>query len=163
MNDLSELLLRFKRGPEVLATLLTGAAGREFDFTPTPGKWSIRQIMAHLVDSEMMAAGRFRAVIAEENPSLFSWNQDAWATKLDYAQRKPSDCLVTFRTVRKENYELLKDLPAETFARTGVHPQRGAVSLYDLLKIYTEHAENHAAQIRALRDAYKEAKAQGTV
>lgn len=163
MNDIPELLLRFKRGPELLATLLTGAAGREFDYAPAPGKWSIRQIMAHLVDSEMMGAGRFRVVIAEENPTMLAWDQDAWATRLDYAQRKPSDCLVTFRTIRKENYDLLKDLPAETFHRTGQHSARGTMTLYDLLKLYTEHAEKHAAQIRAARDAYKEAKAQGQI
>ncbi|MDZ7639428.1 MAG: DinB family protein [Bryobacterales bacterium] len=163
MNDIPELLQRFKRGPELLATLLTGAAGREFDYSPAEGKWSIRQIMAHLVDSEMMGAGRLRQMIAEENPRMQLWDQDAWASRLDYAQRKPSDCLVTFRIVRKENYELLKDLPPEAYARTSEHPRRGSMALYDLLKLYTEHAEKHASQIRALRDAYRDAKAQGTI
>ena len=161
MNDIPELLQRFRRGPELLATLLTGAAGREFDFSPSDGKWSIRQIMAHLVDSEMMGATRFRQVIAEENPLMLAWDQEAWAARLDYAQKKPSDCMVTFRAVRKENFDLLKELPVETFQRAGQHPERGSLSLYDLLRIYTEHAESHAAQIRAIRDAYREAKTRG--
>lgn len=161
MNDIPELLQRFRRGPELLATLLTGAAGREFDFSPAEGKWSIRQIMAHLVDSEMMGATRFRQVIAEENPLMLAWDQEAWAVRLDYAQKKPSDCMVTFRVIRKENFDLLKELPPETFRRNGQHPERGSLSLYDLLRIYTDHAENHAAQIRAIRDAYREAKTRG--
>lgn len=163
MNDLPELLQRFKRGPELLATLLTGAAGREFDYTPAPGKWSIRQIMAHLVDSEMMAAGRMRRMIAEENPPMQAWDQNAWATRLDYATRKPSDCLVTFRIVRKENYDLLHALPPETFQRTSEHPKRGLMTLYDVLNLYTGHAETHADQIRGLRDAYRDAKARGEI
>lgn len=163
MNDLPELLQRFKRGPELLATLLTGAAGREFDYAPAPDKWSIRQIMAHLVDSEMLAAGRMRRMIAEDNPAMQSWDQNAWATRLDYATRKPSDCLVTFRIVRKENHELLRALPPETYQRTSEHPTRGAMTLYDVLKLYTGHAETHADQIRSLRDAYREAKARGEI
>ncbi len=163
MNDLPELLQRFKRGPELIATLLTGAAGREFDYSPAPGKWSIRQIMAHLVDSEMLAAGRIRRMIAEDNPPIQLWDQDAWATRLDYAQRKPSDCLVTFRIVRRENYDLLHSLPVETFERMSEHPKRGPMSLYDVLRLYTNHAEAHADQIRSLRDAYRDAKARGAI
>lgn len=161
MADIAELLVRFRRGPELLAALLTGAAGREFDFAPAPGKWSIRQIMAHLVDSEMMGASRFRQTIAEDNPTLSAWNQDAWAERLDYARRKPSDCMETFRRVRRENFELLEGTPPEAFARTCVHPKRGSMTLAELLQLYTEHAEKHAAQIKALRDAYRAAKVGG--
>ena len=42
MNSLAEDLERFRRGAEVLATVLTGAAGEEVDFVPAPGKWTIR-------------------------------------------------------------------------------------------------------------------------
>ena len=163
MNDLPELLQRFKRGPELLATLLTGAAGREFDYSPAPDKWSIRQIMAHMVDSEMMGAGRMRRLIAEDNAQMQLWDQNAWATRLDYAKRKPSECLVTFRILRKENYDLLQGLPTEIYERASEHPKRGRMTLYDVLKLYTDHAEKHADQIRSLRDAYREAKARGEI
>ena len=56
MNSLAEDLERFRRGAEVLATVLTGAAGEEVDFVPAPGKWTIRQIMAHLADGELVGA-----------------------------------------------------------------------------------------------------------
>ncbi len=158
MSEIPELLERFRRGPELLAALLTGAAGREFDFSPAPGKWSIRQIMAHLVDSEMMGSSRFRQAIAENNPSFPGWDQDAWAELLDYARRKPSDCMETFRRVRRENYELLEPLALEAWARPCVHPRRGPMNLKGLLQLYTEHAEKHAAQIKAIREAYRLAK-----
>lgn len=161
MPETAELLIRFRRGPELLAALLTGAAGREFDFSPAPGKWSIRQIMAHLVDSEMMGALRFRQAIAEDNPSFPAWDQDAWALQLDYARRKPSDCMETFRRVRRECFELLEPLPAEAWLRTCTHPRRGAMTLAGLLELYTEHAEKHASQIMAIREAYRLAKTAG--
>ena len=66
--SLAEDLERFRRGAEVLATVLTGAAGEEVDYTPAPDKWTIRQIMAHLADAELVGAHRLRLVIAENNP-----------------------------------------------------------------------------------------------
>ena len=60
MSDMADLLERFRRGPELLAVLLTGVYGEENDFKTAPEKWSIRQIMAHLADSEMVGATRPR-------------------------------------------------------------------------------------------------------
>ena len=74
---LTDLLERFRRGPELLAMVLTGVFGEEEDFVAAPGKWSIRQIIAHLADSEMVGAHRMRAVIAEDNPTLTGFDQNA--------------------------------------------------------------------------------------
>ncbi len=159
MNDLKDLLERYRRGAELVAAVTTGAAGPELDFSPAPGKWGVRTIVCHLADSEMVGRDRFSRVIAEDNPTIISYDQDAWAEKLDYRKRKFSHALETFRRIRGENYDLLKDQPSETWNRVGTHSERGALSLYDLLRIYTEHAEKHALQIRAARDAYRASKA----
>jgi hypothetical protein len=159
MSEISELLERFRRGPELLAVAITGAAGPEFDYVAAPGAWSVRQVMAHVSDSEIVGADRFRRVIAEDNPTLISYDQNAWAEKLDYARRKPSHALDTFRRIRAENYELLKDLPEEVFERTGTHSERGPVTLRQLVQIYAEHAENHAIQLRKIREAYRQSRA----
>jgi hypothetical protein len=155
MSELAELLERFRRGPEVVAASLTGAAGAEVDYRPAPNQWSVRQIVAHLSDSEMAAALHFRRLIAEDNPPIPRSDQDLWAERLDYQKRKYSNSLETFRRIRGESYELLKDQPEESFARTGVHPVRGQMTVLDLLRIYAGHAEKHALQIRRVRDAYK--------
>ena len=159
MSEVPELLERFRRGAEMVAVSITGAAGSELDFVPEPGKWSIRQIVAHLTDAEMVATTRLRRIIAEDRPKLEAFDQDAWATNLDYARRKTSQALETFRRIRGENYELLKDLPAATFEREGLHSERGPMSLKQLLQLMAEHAENHAAQLRARRAEFKAQKA----
>src|SRR5258707_5005460 len=155
---LQEELERFRRGAELLATVLTGAAGEEVDFTPAPGKWSIRQIMAHVADSELVGAHRLRLVIAEENPTLTAFDQDAWTKNLDYAKRKPTQSLETFRRLRAENYELLKELPESTFDRAGMHTESGRRTLRSLLEGYADHAESHARQLQTIRAEYKKSK-----
>ena len=158
MSNLAETLERFRRGPELLAMVLTGVYGDETDFALAPGKWSIRQVIAHLADSELVGAQRFRQVIAEDNPPLGAFDQDAWARNLDYARKQPKQSLESFRRVRAENYELLKSLPESAFERTGVHSERGAVTLRQLLDTYAEHAESHARQMQAIREEFKKTK-----
>jgi hypothetical protein len=159
MPEIPELLERFRRGAELVAVAITGAAGPELDWVPEPAKWSIRRIIAHLADSEIVATTRFRHVIAEENPRLEAYDQNAWAEKLDYDRRKTSQALESFRRTRAENYELLKDLPAEAFDRVGLHAERGPETLKQILQRNAEHAESHAAQLRARRAEYKNFKA----
>lgn len=159
MSEVPELLERLRRGTELVAFSLTGAAGSELDYVREPGKWSIRQIVAHLADSEMVAGMRLRRIIAEENPKIEAYNENAWATNLHYTRRETSQALETFRRIRGENYDLLKDLPAPTFDREGVHSERGAMSLKFLLQLIAEHAENHAAQIRTRRAEFQAQKA----
>jgi hypothetical protein len=159
MSELSDLLERFRRGPELMAAVLTGAAGAELDFVAAPGRWSIRQIMAHLADSEIVDADRLRRVIAEENPTLMGYDQEAWASNLNYARRKISESLETFRRLRAENYELLKDLPEAVFERTGTHSERGPVTLRQLVELNAEHPEKHARQVQEIRRQYKQFRA----
>jgi hypothetical protein len=158
MSDIPDLLERYRRGPEVLAMVLTGVFGEEEDFVPAPGKWTIRQLIAHLADAELVGAHRFRQVIAEDNPTLIAYDQDAWTANLDYARRKPKQSLETFRRVRAENFELLKELPESAWLRTGNHSERGPVSLRELLEGYAGHAESHARQMQEIREQYKQAK-----
>jgi hypothetical protein len=158
MSEIPALLERFRRGPELLAVVLTGVFGEEEDFATAPGKWSIRQIIAHLADAELVGAHRFRQVLAEDHPTLIAFDQDAWARNLDYARRKPKLSLEAFRRLRAENYELLKDLPESAFGRTGNHTENGVVTLRSMLEGYAGHAESHARQLQEIREAYKQAK-----
>jgi hypothetical protein len=159
MSEVSDLLERYRRGAEMVAVSITGAAGSEVDYAPQAGQWSIRQIVAHLSDAEIVGTMRLRQIIAEENPKLQAFDQDAWASNLDYSRRKPSQSLETFRRIRAENYELLKELPEVAFDRGGIHSERGPITLRQLLRAHAEHAENHAAQLRARRAEFKAFKA----
>ena len=159
MNDLADLLERLRRGPELIATATTGVAGSALDFQPAPDKWSVRTIVCHLADAECVAAMRLRQILAEEKPSMQAWDQDLWAVRLPYQQRKASDALDTFRRLRADNFNLLKDIPESDFARTGIHSEHGTMTLRALLQLIAEHPEKHAGQIMAVRAAYKEYRA----
>lgn len=158
MSELSALLERFRRGPELLALVMTGVYGEEEDFAIAPGKWSIRQIIAHLADCELVGAYRFRLILAEDNPAILRFDEKAWAANLDYTRRKPKQSLETFRRLRTENYDLLHGVPESAFARTGNHNVDGVVTLEAMVRDFAEHLESHARAMQEIRDAYKVAK-----
>jgi hypothetical protein len=158
MADIAELLERFRRGPELLAVVLTGVFGEEEDFAPAPGKWSARQIIAHLADAELVCGHRCRQVAAEENATLIAFDQEAWARNLNYGARKPKQSLETFRRLRAETYELLKGLPESAFERAGNHSEAGRMTLAALVERNVNHTESHARQLQALREEYKKVK-----
>lgn len=156
--SIPELLERFRRGPELVAVVLTGVFGEEEDYTPAPGAWSIREIAAHLADAELVGGHRLRQVIAEENPTLIAYDQNAWTRNLGYRSRKTKGSLDSFRRLRAENYELLKGLAESAWERAGNHTENGRQTLGQLLEGYAAHAELHARQIEGIRAAYRQAK-----
>ena len=155
-EEVIELLERYRRGAELVAAVTTGAAGVELDHSAGDGKWTVRQILCHLSDSECVGTMRLRQVIAEDNPTIQWFDEQAWAVKTDYSKRKLSVALETFRRMRGENYELLKDQPDSAWSRKGTHSKYSEKTLLDLLRTYAEHAEAHARQLRDARAAYKE-------
>src|SRR2546423_1315549 len=147
MQELPDLLERFRRGGELLAVATTGAAGPELDFKPKENSWCVRQVVCHLTDAEAVNVMRLRQVIAEDTPTLQGFNGDRWAETLDYGRRKVSQAIETFRRLRTENYELLKGMPEAVFSRKGHRTDIGSVTLFDLVKNTAAHTEEHVRQI----------------
>ena len=66
----STLIARYKDGYREVAAALEGATDKELDARPAPGKWSAREIVHHLADSEMTSAVRLRLLVAEEHAAI---------------------------------------------------------------------------------------------
>jgi hypothetical protein len=163
MSELNDLLERFRRGGEVLAMATTGAAGSMLDFHPDESHLSVRQIVCHLADAEIVGAMRLRQIIAEENPTLQYFDDEAWAVKLDYGKRKISQALEMFRRLRTENHELVKDLSEATFERSGTHSKDGPMTLRQVVEWYALHLEDHVREIQSVRAAYRDHRARQAV
>jgi len=115
-----------------------------------PGRWSVGEVLAHLVDSELVWAFRLRMVLGQERPSLAGYDQDAWAERLSYAEIDPSTSLSRFEIARSWNLALLDRLPDGAFDRVGVHAERGEESVRHMIRLYAGHDLVHLAQIRRI-------------
>lgn len=159
MSELSDLLERFRRGPELLTMATTGAAGSMLDFKPEDGL-SMRQIVCHVSDAEALGAVQLRHVLVEDNPPLLQVNLDNFARRLDYSGHKISYALEAFRRLRADNYELLEDLAESAFAQTGMTPVGKPVTLSEIVEEMVLHLEKCVRDLQSARAAYKEHRAQ---
>jgi hypothetical protein len=147
-----ELVARYKDGYRVVAGALAGASDAELDAVPAPGKWTARQIVHHLADSEMTSAVRLRLLVAEENAPIRAYDQDLFARTLHY-DRPIAASLLAFRGARESSAALLDLLTEVEWSKTGVHPEHAQYGVERWLEIYAAHAHDHAEQITRARAA----------
>ena len=116
------------------------------------GKWSVVEIVRHLADSEIAWAWRLRLVLAEDEPQLTPYDQDAWATRLGYRRETFEDAMELFEVNRSANLRLLDRLAEADYERTGVHLERGAQSVRHMIAMQAGHDLAHLRQVdRVLR------------
>jgi len=136
--------------PALLRRLIVRKAPKLLSRRPHPDKWSVREILAHLADDELVLAYRIRKVLEEPGRTIDGFDQARWASVLHYASDEPSRTLERFRQMREWNLELFSRLSAEEWSLSGVHTERGRESLRDMALLYAGHDLNHAGQIRAI-------------
>jgi hypothetical protein len=142
--------MKYKDGYRVVAAALEAATDRELDAKPAPGKWSAREIVHHLADSEMTSAIRLRLLIAEDDAAIRAYDEQEFARKL-YYDRPIASSLLAFQAARTSTGELLDRLTDVEWAKAGTHPEHGRYGVERWLEIYADHAHNHAEQIRRAR------------
>jgi DinB superfamily len=158
-NTRSKLMEQYKDGYRVVAEALAGATDEELDARPAPGKWTAREVVHHLADSEMTAAIRARLLLAVDRPQIVGFDQDQFARRLHY-DRPFEASLEAFKAARRSTAELLETLSSEEWLREGSHTEHGRYTLERWLEIYAAHAHRHAEQILVARNAGKKQKHQ---
>jgi hypothetical protein len=144
------LIARYRDGYRVVAEAVEGASDAELDARPAPGKWSAREIVHHLADSEMTSAIRLRLLLAEENAAIRAYDQEQFAKKL-YYDRPIGVSMQALQAARASTGELLDRMSEADWSKAGTHPEHGRYTVYRWLEIYANHAHHHAEQITRAR------------
>jgi uncharacterized damage-inducible protein DinB len=154
-SKIVELIAKYSDQSGDLIAAVEGLTDSELDRRLGPGKWSVRQQVNHLADSEMNMVQRMKKVIAEENPLLPAYDQDKWAKGLFYIASPVDDSVAVFFTLRTSMTHILKELKDSDFDRFGIHTERGKLTLLDLLEDTVEHAEHHTKTIEKIKRRFK--------
>ncbi len=142
------LIEKYSAGYQEVIKALDGFPAESLTAHPIPGKWSAREIIHHLADSESTSAIRLRRLLVEDKPLIQGYDQDQFASKLRYNERDMAPSLEAFRAARATTAQLLSLMSEEEWRREGVHSESGRYTVEDWLVIYAAHAHTHAAQIR---------------
>jgi hypothetical protein len=151
-EERKKLIELYRGGYAAVAEALLKITDEEAAGKPGPDRWSVREIVHHLADSEMTAAVRLRLLIAQDRPTIHGYDQDEFARRL-YYDRPHEASLELFRVVRQSTAEILDRLTPAEWVREGTHTEAGPYGVEAWLKTYADHAHKHARQIRIARDA----------
>jgi hypothetical protein len=139
------------KAPDVLAMLVEGLCAEDLDQRPAPGKWSIREIVAHLADDELVGAYRMRLILSAPGTAIQAFDQAVWARTGRYRTSDVNESLDLYRTLRFANLKLLQSLTAPEWDTFGVHAERGVESVRDIAMYFAGHDINHFRQIDDIR------------
>jgi hypothetical protein len=117
------------------------------DLTYAPGKWSVCLILHHLADTEAVLYERIRRVISEPKGVIWAFDQDAWATGLDYATYPLPISERIFDALRSGMIHLVHSHLTRSGGRQFVHSQSGVRTLREEFEEVARHNDHHLRQI----------------
>lgn len=153
--NIAERIERYLDGPATLRRYVEGLSADELDSIPIPGQWSIRQVVCHLTDSEILYADRMKRILAEHEPPLMNADPESFLAALQVAHRDLEDELQLIVAIRTHVGQILKPLLPEQFARIGIHSTDGPMTLAAALERAANHLPHHVTFIAAKSEAIK--------
>ncbi|MFA7237281.1 MAG: DinB family protein [Phycisphaeraceae bacterium] len=147
MDRITRLLDAYARGPTEFERCIQSLPAEAIDYIPAPGRWSVRQIVAHVAETEMVYYGRMRLAAVEPGKTVWGFDQDAWAAKLSDDAIDMEQCLAVIAGVRAMAEPWLRRLPIGAWSQTVHHSELGDMPLEKILTYITRHIDAHIAQI----------------
>ena len=135
---------------------LVAEAGPDLRTRPAEGEWSVLELIGHIADAEIVYAGRYRWILAHDEPTLIGYEQDDWVRRLRHNDDDPEELLRLFEGLRDANLALWERTPDEERARVGMHSERGPESFDLSFRLIPGHSRIHVAQARRTRELDRE-------
>ena len=122
---------------------------------PRPGEWSVQGCLSHAYDAEIVYGGRYRWIVAHDEPPLIGYDQDRWVDRLHGDDEDPEVLLSVFETLRAANIAFWNRTGGPERERAGMHSERGPESLDLSFRLIAGHDRFHLAQARRALDAVR--------
>jgi hypothetical protein len=148
----AELVARLEQSRRSLMDAIAGLDEEGFRLRPREGEWTAAEVLAHILMTEHVFAGRARAVLEQENPPLASISDEERSGHARSARRMPVPQIVHgLLAQRRDVVGLLEPLSPQQLRRPFRHERRGDLAAGWLFQRIAEHEKEHAEQIRAQR------------
>jgi DinB family protein len=129
-------------------TLTTDWSPAQFERSYAPGKWSARQVLIHLAQTELALGARARLALTTPNYVAQAFNQDGWmARDAALTARDALDALTAIATMNRVFFESLSEADR---ASAFTHPEYGAISIDWLIHQMAGHQIHHLKQIEQI-------------
>ncbi len=116
-----------------------------WDARPAPDRFSLREIIAHLVDYDTVSRERFERMIREDHPEFPDW--DPTEAAAHYQTRNPLNQLESLELSRRELGDWLEGLAADEWTRRAARPKVGEFSVEEGAALMLAHDAYHLIQV----------------
>jgi hypothetical protein len=123
-------------------------AGPRLRTRPEPREWSVMEVLAHILDAEIVLAGRYRWILAQDEPPLIGYDQDLWVERLHHPDEDPEEMLAMLRVLNRSHLALWRRTSPSDRARVGIHSERGPESFELSFRLMSGHGLFHLGQMR---------------
>ena len=151
-----DLIARFAAAVDPLIDFVKPLPPAALDFRPDLHEaWTIREHAVHFLDADTFAHGRLRLAVAEPGAEVYVWNEVAFQARARYETADALAALETARALRRVSAAMARALVGNDWEAFYVrHAQRGRMTLADVLKLYTDHAQFHLSYLHRNREAF---------
>lgn len=151
----TELIVALEQTGPALQRLTAGVADEALDFHSGPDEWSVREILAHLVDDEMYVMRlRLERIIKEDQPHLVPHDEQQWYASRNTSRDRLDELLADFSLQRAASLNIIKMQRESDWARLGTQPEYGTFTAESWLGSWVEHDAVHLRQIASALQAY---------
>ncbi|RXZ78824.1 DinB family protein [Paenibacillaceae bacterium] len=140
-----------------LVQAIEGLSDAELQWKQTPEKWSVTEVLTHLVDHSIVVSFRIRDILAGTTVKLPAFGQDAWVSGQHANSGNTADILAAFQALLHYNGILLTRLTDEDWNLTAISHKGDTVRIGDIVRGFAAHVHNHLGQIERIRQAQLEA------
>jgi DinB superfamily len=141
-----------EKGPKLLAAAVAGLPEATLRYKPSAEAWSIREIVGHLADVEIVYAFRIRQMLADTKPVIAPMDQNAWARCLGYMDTPVPEMIALFGVNRHHNLRLLRAVTVEDLKKGAHHPElKRDMTLEEMVLKLDGHSSSHLEQIEKLK------------
>jgi hypothetical protein len=131
-----------------IRAMTSGWAPDRFEGSWAPGKWSARQILTHLAQTELALGNRARMALATAGYVAQAFDQDAWIAR--ETRLSGPDALDTFLALARMNVLFFDGLSAADRATSLSHPEYGALTVDWIIHQMAGHQIHHLRQLEGI-------------
>jgi uncharacterized damage-inducible protein DinB len=126
-----------------LAEIILGLSEEQLTSHPVPGKWSIRENIAHLARYQVVFIERLKKMLSEEGPAFEAYQAEKDPEFERWLSKNSSELEEEIVADRKSINALLTSLSAEQLKKTGVHSKFGRLTILVWTEFFLLHEAHH--------------------
>ena len=118
-------------------------------YRPAEGEWSAIEVVGHMIDKMWIWTGRVERLMAEEQPALPAYDQDALVLEHDYQHADPEVLFEQLGQECERFASLIECVPVSALEREGLHEEVGPMTIHQCIAVPLESSLEHLKQLRA--------------